>query len=58
MRGKKRVRSIALFMSICLLMMGLSVHAEEVILDVEGAQEEMASDAEIVQDEEMVRMRK
>ncbi len=54
MRGKKRVRSIALFMSICLLMMGLSVHAEEVILDVEGAQEEMASDAEIVQDEEMV----
>ncbi len=54
MRGKKRVRSIALFMSICLLMMGLSVHAEEVILDVEVAQEEMASDAEIVQDEEMV----
>ncbi len=51
MRGKRRIRSIALLMSICLLMMGVSVHAEEMILDVEEAQEETASDAEIVQEE-------
>ena len=51
MVSKKRIRSIACLMSVCLLMIGVPVHAENTDLDVETVQEEATVDIEEVQNE-------